>query len=440
MRNNSNDDALIVGSGHSGLTLAMGLAQDGWRVEMTTRQTLGELLGGPPRITRPFLPFARAQERLLGLDVWSDTAPQVDLVEMILADPGGQSTTIRTRLSGLATSVDRRLATAMWFQALEAHGVVPLVQHSTQQVVEYLLRARPYDLAVIAAGSQSDLAEAFPVDPGRTAAASDRVIVQAHVETSDWGSDEARLIVFSNPDVEVIICPVLAYERITQDQVLALSGEDQGAAARNLQIDPFWSVCVQVIARPGGAFAPDPVPTDKRIPAHDRFLAAWDKAMGALHEQAPELAERYRHAPRVPGSELIQHVMAQVRRPVTLMSGIPVLGIGGVTMSPHPASGQGAAVSALVATTVRSQIRERRAAPSGPFDADFLNGAWSAFDAAHGSHANTFGTFVDAYWNPEHPHHTRVRQMVAALEHAPEQAAAWGQGIDQPALMASLLR
>src|SRR5699024_6452259 len=104
MKNNSQNDALIVGSGHSGLVLAMGLAQDGWRVEMTTRQPLGELLGGPARLTQPSLPSARAAERDLGLDVWSSSAPQVDQVEMILAGPEGEATTIRTRLPGLATA------------------------------------------------------------------------------------------------------------------------------------------------------------------------------------------------------------------------------------------------------------------------------------------------------------------------------------------------
>lgn len=439
MRNNDRDDALIVGSGHSGLALAMGLATDGWRVELTTRHTLGEILGGAARTTRPFLPFARAEERTLGLDVWGDNAPQMDLIEMILASPEGERTTIRTRLPGLATAVDRRLATALWLQALENQGVVPLVQNTTPTVVEYLLRARPYDLAVIAAGSQSDLATVFEVDQARTVGASERVIVQAHVETTDWGGDEPRLIMVSTPEAEILVSPVLAYERISQDQVRALSVVDQGEAARNLKIDPFWAVCVQIIARPGGAFAPEPVPAGQRISPVERFRSAWAKAMDALERVAPELAARYRDLPRVEGSELIQGVTPQVRRPVTVLSGIPVLGIGGITMTVDPASGQGAAVSALVATTIRDQVRSLRTRTAEPPDAPFLTGAWDAFDESHGRHANGFGGFVNAYWDPRHPLHPSVRQMVAALELMPEQAAAWGQGIDQPALMAALL-
>ncbi|MFE7461722.1 hypothetical protein ACWFMI_23250 [Nocardiopsis terrae] len=439
MKNTNRNDALIVGSGHSGLALAMGLAQDGWRVEMTTRHSLGELLGGPARITQPSMPSARAAERDLGLDVWSHSAPQVDLVEMILADPEGESTTITTRLPGLATAVDRRLASALWIQALERHGVVPLVQHSQAYELEYLLPRRPYDLVALAPGAHSDLSSVFAIDSERTQGASRRVITQAHVETDDWGEAEPRIILLSTPEVEVLITPVLAYDQLPQDQVLALSSEDPATAARNLKIDPYWAACVQVIARPGTSFAPTPLPKEQRVRPQEVFNLAWAEVMAALAQVAPELAARYRDAPQVPGSGLVQHLHPQVRHPVAHLGKVPVLGIGDVTMTVDPATGQGAAVSTLVATTLRSQIRDHLAPPAGELDTQFLAGAWAAFDTAHGQHANTFGAFVNAYWNRFDPVHAQVRAMVAALKQAPEQAAAWGAGIDQPALMANVL-
>lgn len=440
MRNTCRDDALIVGSGHSGLVLALGLAQDGWRVEMTTRNTLGELLGGPARITQAFLPLARAVERDLGLDLWMNSAPQVDRIEMVLASHDEPTVTFTSPLPGLATAVDRRLATAQWLQVLEQHDVVPLVQHSRAPHLEHLLRARPYDLTVMAPGANSDLADLFEVDGQRVAGASDRVIVQAHVETTDWGDQEPRIIMLSTEGAEVLIMPVLAYDPLSPQQVVAMSGEDPGAAARNLSIDPYWAVCVQVIARPDSRFAPTPRRAGERVHPEVEFAAAWAKAMDALERVAPQMADRYRHAPQVPGSTLIQPVTPQVRRPVTLLGQQPVLGIGDLTRTVEPASGQGAAVSTLVATTLRSRIREHRATSgTAELDAGFLREAWNAFDSEHGRHAGIFGAFVNAYWSRDHPHHRSVRAMVASLTHTPDQVQEWGAGINQPSRMAPLM-
>ncbi|WP_435110463.1 hypothetical protein [Nocardiopsis synnemataformans] len=432
--------AVIFGSGHSALTLGTGLLADGWRVDVFTRHSTPELLGGPAGLTQITLPSVRAAERSLGLDLWATTAPKAQSVRMAMAS-GERPWEFRAELPAAATAIDHRLKTAYWLQRFEALGGGVYVKTCTVADVASFAASGMYDLVVVAPGVDSDLGQLFASDGRRVGGATDRVAVQVHLDGFDRAPEDTDIQVITSPHGEVLVYPVLAHDVLSPAQVRELSGKD----GSQIDVAPFWAMCVQVLARPGSVLDPSTTPdgtsavtTRSGLPSRHghHAQAAWSHVLSRLPALAPEVAKQCAKASVVPHSELVRHIRPQVRHPVTTMGGAPVLGIGDTTVTVEHASGQGAGASTLVATTVRDQIRQQRHL-NGPLDGDFLTGAWEAYWARHGQYTSGFGEFVTGYWNGALPETllTAFAETVAT----PEGANTWAAGLDDPAHMARFL-
>ncbi|WP_159944015.1 hypothetical protein [Nocardiopsis sp. FR6] len=433
--------AVVFGSGHSGMTLATGLLADGWRVDVFTRHSTPELLGGPAGLTQITLPSVRAAERSLGLDLWATTAPETRSLRMAMVPDQQEPWSFTATLDAAATAVDHRLKTAYWLQRFESLGGGVHVKTCTVADVASFASSGMYDLVVVAPGVDSDLGRLFAPDERRIGGATDRVAVQAHLDGFARAPEDPDIRVITSPHGEVLIYPVLAHDVLTPAQVRELSGKDDA----QIDVAPYWATCVQVLARPGSTLDPDPAvnatsgPTTKAgLPSRHghHAQAAWNHVLSHLTVLAPDLAEQCAKANVIPHSELVRQIRPQVRHPVTVLGGVPVLGIGDATVTVEHASGQGAGASTLVATTVRDQIRQQRHV-NGPLDRAFLTGAWEAYWARHGQYTSGFGEFVTGYWNGALPQ-TLLKAFAEAVA-TPVGANAWAAGLDDPARMAHFL-
>ena len=431
--------AVIFGSGHSALTLATGLLEDSWRVDVFTRHPTPEILGNPAGLTQLTLPSVHATELALGLGLWQHTAPPAHEVRMRMVPPQGEGFGFTAPLPGPAVAIDHRLKSAYWLQHVAERGGRVHERACTSADVSGFASTRLHDLVVVAPGIDSDLRHLFAPDPDRSGGATDRVVVQVHLAVPEDLLPQ-RVEVLSCPWGEVMVYPVLTVDALSPFQVRSLSAAD----APPMHVTPYAAVCVQVMARPGSPLDPAPAVTPvgggtetgsglpRRHGVHAQ--AAWAHVLDRLPALSPELAQQCAQGKVIPGSELVREVHPQVRRPVTTIQGAPVVGIGDATMSVEHASGQGAGASTWVATTLRDQLRQHGRAP---FHADFLTGAWEAYWARHGQYTATFGGFVTAYWSGALPDH--VLQGFTETVSTPEGAAAWSAGLDDPARMNHLL-
>lgn len=433
--------AVVFGSGHSALTLATGLLEDGWNVDQFTRHSTPEIMGSPAGLTQLTLPSVHQSELSLGLGLWQHTAPPAHQVRMRMAPLDGAGFEFTAPLPGPAVAVDHRLKSAYWLQHVADHGGRVHERTCTAEDVAGFATSRMHDLVVVAPGVDSDLRKLFPADPDRVGGATDRVVVQVHLAVPD-GRVPEHVEVLTCPWGEVMVYPVLTVDGLSTAQVRALSALD----APPMHVTPYVAVCVQVMARPGSPWDPTPLlfpekqagQTQAGLPrrhgAHAR--TAWSHVLRHLDAVAPELAEQWSREAVIPGSELVREVHPQVRRPVITIAGTPVVGVGDATVTVEHASGQGAGASVWVATTLRDQIRQQRQS-SAPLDAPFLTGAWEAYWARHGQYTSAFGGFVTAYWSGDLPDH--VLSAFTQTVSTPEGAAAWAAGLDDPARMNHLL-
>lgn len=433
--------AVIFGSGHSALTLATGLLDDGWGVDVFTRHSTPEILGNPAGLTQLTLPSVHVTELALGLGLWQHTAPPAHDVRMRMVPAEGEEFGFTAPLPGPAVAIDHRLKSAYWLQHVANRGGRVHERTCTSADVTGFASSRLHDLVVVAPGVDSDLRHLFTPDSERSGGATDRVVVQVHLAVSKDRLPE-RAQVLTCPWGEVMLYPVLTVDALSPAQVRSLSATD----APPMHVTPYAALCVQVMARPRSPLDPTPatngggtgVETGTGLPRRHgpHARAAWSHVLAHLAELTPELAQECSQGVVIEGSELVRKVRPQVRRPVTTIAGTPVVGIGDATMTVEHASGQGAGASTWVATTLRDQLRQQRQA-NAPLDAVFLSGAWEAYWVRHGQYTSAFSGFVTAYWSDLLPDH--LLKGFAETVSTPEGAAAWASGLDDPARMNHLL-
>lgn len=402
---------LVVGSGQSGLMLATGLHRRGWTVDLFTRGSTDELRGGPPAPTQHTFPSVWETERAAGLDLWSGQAPTFTSVQMTMVPDGAAPQSFAGHLSSPGTAIDHRVKTADWLEAFEDQGGNVHVKSVTSTDVEGFARLGMWDVIVLAVGGGGELGHLFDPDPDHSSGASSRVLSQVYVYGAAPGA--ADLQVWTTPYGEVFSIPVLTAE------------------------GPATSV--QVIARPGGPM--DSGLADGRRPAAARRSDVrpriTEHISNVLRTWAPDLEQRCARADYHPGSALVCAVDPVVRRPLTHIRGVPVLGIGDAVLRVDPTSGQGAAASTLVAATVRDRILGQAAEPVPVFDADFLTDTYEQYWQAHGRHTAAFSTMVTDFWAGTLP--PAVLKTFAAAGTDQTIADWWVNGFDNPAALADAL-
>jgi hypothetical protein len=141
----------IVGAGQSGLQLAIGLRAAGYEVALLSAQSGAEIHAG--RVTSSQCMFATAlqNERALGIDLWQDSCPPVEGIELNIAGPDSQRIAHwAARLDAPAMSVDQRVKMPRWLDEFARLGGDLRIQEVKLDDLEAL--TLEFDLVVVAAG------------------------------------------------------------------------------------------------------------------------------------------------------------------------------------------------------------------------------------------------------------------------------------------------
>lgn len=157
----------IVGAGHSGLQLAIGLLDAGYDVTLISNRTPEQLRNGPIASSQCMFDAARGHERDLGLDLWPD-APTVDGISFTVAPPQAQgikATSWAHRLDAPAQSVDQRLKFPAFMELFEARGGTLIYEEAGVHDLERY--AAKSELVLVAAG-KGEIAQLFERDSGRS--------------------------------------------------------------------------------------------------------------------------------------------------------------------------------------------------------------------------------------------------------------------------------
>src|SRR5512146_789181 len=100
----------IIGAGQSGLQLALGLLQAGYRVTLLSDRSADDIERGRVMSSQCMFTSALDTERALELNFWEDQCPKVEGVGFAIPDGvGGRSLNWAERLDDYAQSVDQRL-------------------------------------------------------------------------------------------------------------------------------------------------------------------------------------------------------------------------------------------------------------------------------------------------------------------------------------------
>lgn len=159
----------IVGGGQSGLMVAMGLLQAGWRVRVLQDRTGAEVAAGRVLSSQCMFGAALQHERDLGLDFWSEFCPPVEGISFAVPHPGGtgeKAVDWAARLDRPALSVDQRVKIPRWLEVFEAAGGELVIGEAGLAELEAC--AAEDDLVLVASG-KGEIGRLFERDAGRSA-------------------------------------------------------------------------------------------------------------------------------------------------------------------------------------------------------------------------------------------------------------------------------
>ncbi|MEX0287230.1 MAG: styrene monooxygenase/indole monooxygenase family protein [Paracoccaceae bacterium] len=156
----------IIGSGISGLTLGIGLVEQGHNVTIFTGLS-GEdwLTKVPPTGTACRFASSLDLEEELGINHWNDTTPINGVHLTFCPKPGRQLVDLMGRFSRPALAIDVRLQSWQWEQDFEERGGKTVVGNVDIGGLEKI--AAEHDITFVAAG-KADIGKLFEVDPRRS--------------------------------------------------------------------------------------------------------------------------------------------------------------------------------------------------------------------------------------------------------------------------------
>lgn len=141
----------IVGAGHAGLQLGIGLCRHGYDVTILTDRTAEEVRDGRVLSSQGMQRTALRHERMLGLAFWDDAAPRHEFIEFSLqGKDGGRSVHWRAPVPEPGNSVCQRVKVPRWMAEFEALGGTLEVGAVRGEDLDGL--AQVHDLVVVATG------------------------------------------------------------------------------------------------------------------------------------------------------------------------------------------------------------------------------------------------------------------------------------------------
>jgi hypothetical protein len=331
----------IVGAGHAGLQLGIGLLADGHDVTLVSAAHPSGAAHGRVMSSQCMFGPALAHERDLGLNVWDGEAPEIVGSHVTVADPA-LPLSWHGRVQSPAQSVDQRVKLPRWAAIFEERGGHLVVCEAGIDELEEL--AATHDLVVVSAG-KGDIGQLFPRDASRSPHARPMrglSIVYVHGRRAD-----------GPPEVVFGIVPGLG--EYTVVPVLTLTGPASSLAFEALPDGPM------------DIFRDAPAP-DEHLRRVREFLA----------EHLPDEADRLRHAePTDERATLQGRFPPTVRKPVgELPSGRLVLGCGDTVVLNDPLTGQGSNNASHCAASYRASIT---AHGDAAFDRAFMEQTFDRF-------------------------------------------------------------
>ncbi|MFJ9692440.1 styrene monooxygenase/indole monooxygenase family protein [Kitasatospora sp. NPDC101183] len=387
---------LIVGAGQAGLHLALGLQHHGYDVTVMTDRSPEAVRRGRVLSTQCMFGTAMRTERALGLDFWSEEAPQIRGVGVTVAGPDGSGTPAIEwlgRLRSPAQSVDQRLKMPAWLETFSDRGGRVIVQPVGAADVAHL--AGSYELVLVATG-KGGLGSLFERDEERCPYdRPQRALAAAYVH--GLGPRAGQEVKAANCNLVPGVGDFFALPGLTADGPCDIL---------------FWE------ALPGG-----PADAFDGLRSPSEHLRVTLELMRA---HVPWEYERARAGVELTdaGATLTGRFAPVVRRPVgELPGGGAVLGVADVVVTNDPVTGQGSNNAAKCAAVYLEAIL---AHGGKPFDRDFMQAAFDRFwDTAVG--AST--AWTNAMLAPPPPHVLRILEAGARV---PAVADRFANAFDDP--------
>ncbi len=393
----------VVGTGISGLTLALRLQQLGIPVRLYADQTAEELrrTNLPNTVVR--FPPTLARERRLNVDYW--TLPECTMECFALRIGGDHPLSIDGTFTGVQQAVDFRVLLPRFMETFqERGGEIEVLRAPTKDDVARV--GGRYDLVVVAIG-RGGMRDLFPRDPSR----------------SPYDGPQRRLLAglyagmdLPNSSMTYTISPAAG-------EVLHIPMMSSQGALSALLIEGI----------PGGpiAAALESMSTDDL-----RSLASAVRLIVERHAPTIGACLRPDFSPLGPRDLLAGALTPIVRKAwASLPDGRLAIAIGDAWITNDPLTGQGANIASHCAWTLAAAI-----AAGGPFDEAFATGVEDEMWAYAGPATN----FTNAFLQPPRDHllallvaasnDRRVADRVVGFFHYPVEA--WALVSDPKATMA----
>lgn len=396
---------LIVGAGQAGLQLALGLQHHGYDVTVMTDRSPEAVRAGRVLSTQCMFATAMRTERALGLDFWSEEAPQITGIGVSVAGPpappGPPAPSVAAapvidwlgRLRSPAQSVDQRLKMPAWLETFSDRGGRVVVRPVGAGDVAHL--AGSYDLVLVATG-RGGLGSLFERDEERCSYdRPQRALGAAYVQ---------GLAPRTGQELRAVNCNLVP----GVGELFVLPGLTAAGPCDVL----LWE------AVPGG---PADAFDGLRDPAEHLRVT-----LELMRAYVPWEYERTRRGVELTdsGATLAARFTPVVRRPVgELPGGGAVLGAADAVVTNDPITGQGSNNAAKCAAAYLEAIL---AHGEKPFDRDFMQ---AAFDRFWDTAAGPSTVWTNAMLAPPPPH---VLDILAAGGRLPAVAHRFANAFDDP--------
>lgn len=156
----------VIGAGHAGLVLALGLQQEGYPVTLVSDRRAADIAYGRISSTQFLFESARAIEQQLGLDFWQESCPAVDdLLFAVGLENGHLDFTWAEPLMRPGASVDYRLKIPYWMSLYIRRGGRFLHASVAREDLDAI--AASHDLTIVSTG-KGEIAQLFEKDRARS--------------------------------------------------------------------------------------------------------------------------------------------------------------------------------------------------------------------------------------------------------------------------------
>lgn len=341
----------IIGAGHAGLQLGIGLLGQGHQVTIYSNRTADQIARGKILSSQSMYNMAVTQEREQGLLSWDDSCPPIQGMHVRAGkEDAGVMIDFRTRMPE-GQSVDQRVKIPHWMNEFERRGGTLRIQDVDMAMADKL--AEQSDL-VLAATGKGELGQLFERDAARSQfAAPQRITALTYVHGMIPREDFGAVNINVNPGVgEMVHFPGLT-----------LSG-------------PCDIINIECI--PGG-----PMDRWSSVSTPEQHLAL---TLELIRTYFPWEAHRFQNVRLTDDNGILAGgVTPTVRKPVgTLPSGRSILGIGDIHVLNDPMTGQGSNNASKGATMLMQAIAVHgdkpfdRAWMQRVADANWDSAQWSA--------------------------------------------------------------